>query len=80
MNIYILNMYSIIINDAEYCIQSSDKYNKLLTDFIKYIILDKSHKSTTNKFSIIFKNNNKDEFFISLTKREYIMELLENIK
>jgi hypothetical protein len=73
-------MYSIIINDAEYCIQSSDKYNKLLTDFIKYIILDKSHKPTTNKFSIIFKNNNKDEFFISLTKREYIIELLENIK
>jgi hypothetical protein len=72
-------MYSIIINDAEYYIQSIQKYNYLLTNFIKYIFLDKSKKSTNNKFSIIFKNNNKDDIFISLTNREYIIELLEEI-
>ena len=78
IDIYIY-MYSIIINDAEYYIQSIQKYNYLLTNFIKYIFLDKSKKSTTNKFSIIFKNNNKDDIYISLTNRDYIIELLEEI-
>jgi len=73
-------MYSIIINDSEYLIKSSDKYNNLLTNFIKYIMLNKSYKLTTNKFHIIFKNNNKSDYQFSLTAREYIMDLLENIK
>jgi len=73
-------MYSIIINDSEYLIKSSDKYNNLLTNFIKYIILNKSYKLTTNKFNIIFKNNNKYDYQFSLTAREYIMDLLDNIK
>jgi len=73
-------MYSIIINDSEYLIKSSDKYNILLTNFIKYIMLNKSYKLTTNKFNIIFKNNNKYDYQFSLTAREYIMDLLENIK
>lgn len=73
-------MYSIIINDSEYLIKSSDKYNNLLTNFIKYIMLNKSYKLTTNKFNIIFKNNNKYDYQFSLTAREYIMDLLENIK
>jgi hypothetical protein len=72
-------MYLIIINEVEYYIQSIQKYNYLLTNFIKYIFLDKSKKSTTNKFSIIFKNNNKNDIYISLTNREYIIELLEDI-
>jgi len=73
-------MYSIIINDSEYLIKSSDKYNNLLTNFIKYIMLNKSYKLTTNKFNIIFKNNNNYDYQFSLTAREYIMDLLENIK
>ena len=73
-------MYSIIINDSEYLIKSSDKYNNLLTNFIKYIMLNKSYKLTTNKFHIIFKNNNKSDYQFSLTAREYIMDLLDNIK
>jgi hypothetical protein len=72
-------MYLIIINEVEYYIQSIQKYNYLLTNFIKYIFLDKSKKSTTNKFSIIFKNNNKNDFYISITNREYIIELLKDI-
>ena len=72
-------MYSIIINESEYNIQSINKYNYLLTNFIKYIFLDKLGKSTTNKFNIIFKNNNKNDIYISLTNREYIIELLEDI-
>ena len=73
-------MYSIIINYSEYLIKSSDKYNILLTNFIKFIMLNKSYKLTTNKFNIIFKNNNNYDYQFSLTAREYIMDLLENIK
>ena len=73
-------MYSIIINDSEYLIRSFDKYNNLLTNFIKFIMLNKSYKLTTNKFNIIFKNNNKTDFQFSLTAREYIIDLLEDIK
>jgi len=73
-------MYSIIINDSEYLIRSYDKYNDLLTNFIKYIMLNKSYKLTTNKFNIIFKNNNKSDYQFSLTAREYVMDLLEKIK
>ena len=72
-------MYLIIINEVEYYIQSIQKYNYLLTNFIKYIFLDKSKKSTTNKFNIIFKKNNINDVYISLTNREYIIELLEDI-
>ena len=73
-------MYSIIINDSEYLIRSFDKYNDLLTNFIKYIMLNKSYKLTTNKFNTIFKNNNKSDYHFSLTAREYIIDLLEDIK
>ena len=73
-------MYSIIINDSEYLIKSSDKYNILLTNFIKFIMLNKSYKLTTNKFNVIFKNNNKSDYQFSLTAREYVMDLLEKIK
>lgn len=73
-------MYSIIINDSEYLIKSSDKYNILLTNFIKFIMLNKSYKLTTNKFNIIFKNDNKSDYQFSLTAREYIMDLLKDIK
>lgn len=73
-------MYSIIINDSEYLIKSSDKYNILLTNFIKFIMLNKSYKLTTNKFNIIFKNNNKSDYQFSLTAREYIMDLLKDLK
>lgn len=73
-------MYSIIINDSEYLIKSIDKYNYILTNFIKYIMLNKSYKLTTNKFNIIFKNNNKYDYQFSLTAREYIMDLLKEIK
>jgi hypothetical protein len=72
-------MYSIIINDSEYLIKSSDKYNNLLTNFIKYVMLNKSYKLTTNKFNIIFKNNTSNYYF-SLTAREHIMDLLDEIK
>ena len=73
-------MYIIIINDAEYFIESNNKYNCLLTNFIKYVIMDKSDESSTNKFSILFKSNNKNDFYFSLTKREYIIELLKEIQ
>jgi len=43
-------------------------------------MLNKSYKLTTNKFNITFKNNNKSDYQFSLTAREYVMDLLEDIK
>ena len=43
-------------------------------------MLNKSYKLTTNKFNVIFKNNNKSDYQFSLTAREYVMDLLEKIK
>jgi hypothetical protein len=78
----ILNDKFIIqINEYSYDIPTEIEYKDLQSKFITYVINNKleNKEPSYNKYDVKFNNNNKIEFIISVFKREYIIELLDNI-
>jgi len=73
--------YIIQINEYSYDIPTESEYKNLQNKFITYVINNKLEniEPSFNKYDIKFNNNNKTEFIISVFKREYIIELLDNI-
>jgi hypothetical protein len=86
--------YIISINEYIYDIPSFEIYSQLQKDFTEIVLLnkfnnqndthsdshsDKSRDDEVPKYRVSFKNNEKTDISISVTNREYIVQLLENI-
>jgi hypothetical protein len=72
--------YLVTINDYVYDISSYDDYKNLQSKFFNYVVLNKlENVKSGNKYNISFSNNNKNDLMVSVTKREYIIELLNDI-
>jgi len=78
----ILNDKFIIkVNDYTYDIPNEESFNSLKDTFTSYVFSNQldDAKSTDIKYTITFINNNNQKLLISVTKREYIIELLDLI-
>jgi len=82
--------YIISINEYIYDIPSFEIYSQLQKDFTEIVLLNKFNnqnniRSEENrdeevpKYKVSFKDNEKLDISISVTNREYIVQLLENI-
>jgi len=86
--------YIISINEYIYDIPSFEIYSQLQKDFTEIVLLnkfnnqndthcdshsDKNRDDEVPKYKVSFKNNEKLDISISVTNREYIVQLLENI-
>jgi len=73
--------YIIRINDYTYDIPSQKSFEDLKTEFMSYVLSNKLEQatSTDHKYNISFINTDKVQLQISVTKREYVAQLLDNI-
>ena len=85
--------YIISINEYIYDIPSFEIYTQLQKDFTEMVLLNKFNNKNNNqnntssdesreevpKYKVSFKDNEKLDISISVTNREYIVQLLENI-
>jgi len=78
----ILNDKFIIkVNDYTYDIPNEESFNSLKDTFTGYVFSNQldDTKPSDIKYTITFINNNNQKLLISVTKREYIIELLDLI-
>lgn len=77
--------YIISINEYIYDIPSFEIYSQLQRDFTEIVLQNKfdnqSNDQSDNltKYNVSFKNTQKLDISITVTNREYIIQLLENI-
>ena len=73
--------FIIKVNDYTYDIPNEKSFNSLKDTFTSYVFSNQLENANSSdiKYTITFINNDNQKLLISVTKREYIVELLDLI-
>lgn len=75
------DVFVIQVNDYSYDIPDEQSFNELKETFMGFVLENKllDVKPSDIKYNVTFLNNNNKKLVVSVSKREYIIQLLELI-